>query len=422
MFPATTIRFRGLIALVLVLPLLAVLVAPSPAQANPRYASIVVDYATGEVIHASNADARRYPASLTKMMTLYLLFEALEQGAVSMNQEFRVSPHAASMPPSKLGLRAGTTIKAGETIQPLIVRSANDVAVVVGEALAGTESAFARKMTEKARQMGMHSTTFRNASGLPNSGQVTTARDMATLAKRVMQDFPQYYHYFDDQSFTYRGQTHTSHNRLIRSYNGADGLKTGYIRASGFNVATSAARDGRRLIGVVMGGRTAQSRNAHMADLLDRGFQRADQLQLAKARPIPPVPAARPIQVAVSDAMARGESDAPRHIGGMLISSAQAAVSDEVGNAATQSLNGRWSVQVGAFQAPDQAQSLASQAVSRLSGDLGKAMVAISEVQVSNQTLFRARLIGFMEGEAHNACQHLSNQGMDCMVIRPTGS
>src|SRR5690625_2199807 len=201
MFPATTIRFRGLIALVLVLPLLAVLVAPSPAQASPRYASIVDDYATGEVIHASNADARRYPASLTKMMTLYLLFEPQAQVGVSMNQEARLSPHATSMPASTPGLRAGTTIKAGETIQPLIVRSANDVAVVVGESLAGTESAFARKLTEKARQMGMHSTTFRNASGLPNSGQVTTARDMATLAKRVMQDFPQYYHYFDDQSF-----------------------------------------------------------------------------------------------------------------------------------------------------------------------------------------------------------------------------
>ena len=419
MFPATSYRFRGLIALVLLLPLLAVLIGPSPAQANPRYASIVVDYATGEVLHASNADARRYPASLTKMMTLYLLFEALEQGKVSMNQDFRVSPHAASMPPSKLGLRAGTTIKAGETIQPLIVRSANDVAVVVGEALAGTESAFARKMTEKARQMGMHSTTFRNASGLPNSGQVTTARDMATLAMRVMRDFPQYYHYFDDQSFTYRGQTHTSHNHLIRSYNGADGLKTGYIRASGFNVATSAVRDGRRLVGVVMGGRTAQSRNAHMADLLDRGFLRAGQLQLAKARPVPPVPAARPTRLAVSDAMARGESDAPRNVGGILVSSAQAAATP---GPAAGGRTGQWGVQVGAFQAADQAQSLASQAFSRLSGDLTKAQIAVTEVQVSDKKLFRARLVGLMEGEAHNACQHLSRQGMDCMVVRPTGS
>src|SRR5690625_3603301 len=319
MFPATTIRFRGLIALVLVLPLLAVLVAPSPAQANPRYASIVVDYATGEVIHASNADARRYPASLTKMMTLYLLFEALEQGAVSMNQEFRVSPHAASMPPSKLGLRAGTTIKAGETIQPLIVRSANDVAGVVGEALAGTESAFARKMTEKARQLGMNSTTLRNASGLPNSGQATTARHMATLPTRTTADSPQYYHHSSGQRSTYRWQTHPSHNRLLCSYAGADGLKTGYIRASGFNVATSAVRDGRRLISVVMGGRTAQSRDAHMADLLDRGFRRAGELQLAKSRPVPPVPAARPGRLSVSDALALAESDAPRDMGHMLI-------------------------------------------------------------------------------------------------------
>src|SRR5690625_1045083 len=415
MFPASSSRVQGLIALVLLLPLLAF--APTSAQANPRYASIVVDYATGEVVHSSNADARRYPASLTKMMTLYLLFEALERGTVSPDQNFVVSPHAASMPPSNLGLRAGSTIKASETIQPLIVRSANDVAAVVGEALAGTESAFARKMTEKARQLGMNSTTFRNASGLPNSGQVTTARDMATLATRMMEDFPQYYHYFSGQSFTYRGQTHTSHNRLLRSYAGADGLKTGYIRASGFNVATSAVRDGRRLISVVMGGRTAQSRDAHMADLLDRGFRRAGELQLAKSRPVPPVPAARPGRLSVSDALARAESDAPRDMGNMLIGSAQAASVEGV----SDSSSGTWAVQVGAFQAAAQAQSLASQAASRLSGAFDQVQVTVSEVMVSNRKLFRARLVGFLENQAQSACQNLSSQGMDCMVVRPTG-
>lgn len=422
MFPASSSRIRGLIALVLFLPFLAVVVTPRAAEANPRYASIVVDYATGEVLHASNADAKRFPASLTKMMTLYLLFEALERGTVTMDQTFHVSPHAASMPPSKLGLRAGSSIKAGETIKPLIVRSANDVAVVVGEALAGTESAFARKMTEKARQLGMHSTTFRNASGLPNSGQVTTARDMATLAMRLLQDFPQYYHYFNARSFTFRGQTYTSHNRLLRNYAGADGLKTGYIRASGFNLATSAVRDGRRLISVVMGGRTAQSRDAHMADLLDRGFQRAGQLQLAKARPVPPLPAPRPGKVAVSDALARAESDAPRDIGNLLIGSAQAAsVESPAAEAKGGSGAGQWAVQVGAFQAAEQARSLASQAASRLSGSFDQAQIVVSEVMVSNRKLFRARLVGFLEGQAQSACQNLSSQGMDCMVVRPTG-
>ena len=421
MFPASGGRVRGLIAFVLLLPLLAVMIGPNPAAANPRYAAIVVDHATGEVIHAANADARRYPASLTKMMTLYLLFEALERGSVTMNQEFPVSAHAASMPPSKLGLHAGSTIRAGETIHPLIVRSANDVAVVVGEALAGSESAFARKMTEKARQMGMHATVFRNASGLPNSAQVTTARDMAMLANRVIQDFPQYYHYFNEKSFTFRGQTHSSHNALLRSYRGADGLKTGYIRASGFNVATSAVRNGRRLVSVVMGGRTAQSRNAHLADLLDRGFQRADQLQLAKTRPVPPVPTPRPGRVAVSDAMARGESDAPRNIGGMLISSAQAAQTEQLTTDADLR-SGQWGVQVGAFQAAEQAQQLAGRAASHLAGALGEVQVAVSEVIVSNKTLFRARLVGFVEKQAQSACESLASQGMDCMVVRPTGS
>ncbi len=245
------------------------------AQAdNPRYAGLVADAATGEVVYAENVESRRYPASLTKMMTLYLLFEAIEQGRLDLDDSLPVSTHAASMPASKLWLRAGDTIQVSDVIPSLVVRSANDVAVVVAEALGGSEAVFAQLMTAKAREMGMRSTYFRNASGLPDDSQVTTARDMGTLAVALMRDFPEYYSEFSRTEFVFRGKRHRGHNRLLSSYPGADGLKTGFIRASGFNVATSAVRDGQRLIAVVMGGFTSRSRDAHMADLLDRGFAR----------------------------------------------------------------------------------------------------------------------------------------------------
>ncbi|MCP1364976.1 D-alanyl-D-alanine carboxypeptidase, partial [Halomonas sp. BBD48] len=250
----------------------------SQAHANPRYASIVIDAQSGEVLSYDHADAVRYPASLTKMMTLYLLFEAIESGRLTMESRLPVSSHAAAQPPSKLWVRPGQTIAVKEAIPALIVKSANDVAAVVAEGLAGSESAFAERMTAKARALGMSSTTFRNASGLPDDRQVTTARDMATLSMHLMRDFPQYYGYFSRTQFVYLGKTYKGHNRLLGNYAGADGLKTGYIRASGFNVATSAVRDGRRIVSVVMGGFTAQSRDAHMAELLDRGFVRASLL------------------------------------------------------------------------------------------------------------------------------------------------
>lgn len=419
MFPAASVRKPGLFALAISLLFVFATAVATPAQANPRYASIVVDVATGEVLHASNADATRYPASLTKMMTLYMVFEALEQGRLSLDQRLPVSAHAASMPPSKLGLPAGGGIAVRDAILALIVRSANDVAAVVAEALGGSESAFARQMTEKARALGMTSTTFRNASGLPDRGQVSTARDLATLSLRVMRDFPQHYHYFSTQSFTYGSQTHSSHNRLVRNYGGADGMKTGYIRASGFNVATSAVRDGRRIVAVVMGGRTAQSRDAHMADLLDRGFVRATQLALATERPVPPVPARRPGSIAVSDAMARAESEAPRDIGGMLslVGSAQAAAPA----AEPLPANAGWAVQVGAFRVADQARDLASTAAGRLQQSLAQARVAVTEVDLGERKLYRARLIGLQETQARSACQSLSQQGMDCLVVSPAG-
>ncbi|MEX0645452.1 MAG: D-alanyl-D-alanine carboxypeptidase family protein, partial [Parvularculaceae bacterium] len=224
----------------------------APALANSKYAAIVVHADSGDVLFDRYSNERRYPASLTKMMTLYLLFEEIEAGRLTLTSELAVTAQAAAQPPSKLGLVVGTTIDVETAIKALVVKSANDAAVVVADAIGGSEWRFAQKMTEKARAIGMTRTTFRNASGLPNSKQVTTARDLATLGRRLAQDFPQYFHYFVTDRFSWNGKTYITHNALVRSFPGADGLKTGYTRVSGFNLATSVNRDGDRLIGVVL--------------------------------------------------------------------------------------------------------------------------------------------------------------------------
>ncbi|GGY02012.1 peptidase S11 [Litchfieldella qijiaojingensis] len=444
----------------------------SSVRANPRYASIVVDIASGEVLHAANADATRYPASLTKMMTLYLLFEALENGRVTLDQPLPVSRHAASMPASKLWLKAGSSIKVRDAIPALIIRSANDVAAVVAEALGGTESAFARLMTDKAREMGMNATRFRNASGLPDDGQVSTARDMAMLSMRLMNDFPQYYHHFSRPRFTYRGQTIKGHNRLLTNYDGADGLKTGYIRASGFNVATSAVRDGRRIVAVVMGGFTAQSRDAHMADLLDRGFVRASLLsgrdwiasadisgnvepisassppsvaqqdriaELASSRQTSVQPtgstvstpatriessflaatqvvsSAEPLRISMSDAIDTMPSDDP--IMALVNRVEHGQGSDyEYDQGNDYEMGGDWAVQVGAFQDADMAQDLAARAAGYLQDERMRARVAVTEAP--ERQVFRARLVDLEEQQARNACDQLARQGMECLVVR----
>lgn len=252
------------------------------AAANGRRASMVIDANTGQVLQGSYADAERYPASLTKMMTLYMLFEEIERGRVSLSSTIEISPRAAAAAPSKLGLPAGDKIAVADAIRALAVKSANDIAVAIAEHLGGTETAFAATMTERARQLGMSRTTFRNASGLPNSEQVTTARDMLTLALRLNDDFPKLYPFFKTQSFSYRGKTYRSHNSLLRTFAGMDGLKTGYIRASGFNLVSSVRRGDKHIVAVVFGGATAASRNAEMRALLGRTLPRASTTKTRK--------------------------------------------------------------------------------------------------------------------------------------------
>ena len=244
----------------------------APASANQKYAAFVVHANSGDVLFDKYSNKRLYPASLTKMMTLYLLFDEIEAGRLSLDSKLKVSARAAGQPPSKLGLKAGSTIDVETAINALVVKSANDVAVVVAEAIAGSEWKFAQRMTAKARSLGMRRTSFRNASGLPNRKQVSTARDMASLSRRLIQDHDKHFHFFDNKSFEWGGRTYRSHNRLVKNYDGADGMKTGYTRRSGYNLATTATRDGHRLIGVVLGGRSSRTRDAHMVKILDQSF------------------------------------------------------------------------------------------------------------------------------------------------------
>lgn len=245
------------------------LLDPTPYKPpTARYAAIVVSANSGKVLHDTRADARRFPASLTKMMTLYMLFDAIDKGKISKSGQIPISARAAAQPASKLWLKAGTSISVNNAIQALAVKSANDVAYAVAERLGGSESRFAALMTAKARSIGMRSTTFKNASGLPNRHQVTTARDMAKLGISLKKRFPHHFHYFGRSSMKFRGKNIRGHNKVLKQLRGANGIKTGYTRASGFNLVTSVSRNGKTVVGVILGENSGRSRDQHMVKLM----------------------------------------------------------------------------------------------------------------------------------------------------------
>ncbi len=277
-----------------------------PSATAEKYASIVIDLETDQVLHARHADAPRYPASLTKAMTLYMLFDAMKSGEVKLYERLPVSRAAASQPPSSLRLRVGSTITTKDAINALITKSANDVAVVVAERLGGTEQRFATLMTAKAAAMGMDATTFKNASGLPNSQQLSTARDMSILAQRLLEDHADYYGYFANTKFSWGRANYKNHNKLIGRVVGVDGIKTGYTRASGFNLMASAKRRGRRVVAIMFGGSTARSRDQHVSDLIEaayKSFEQGDEAPELRMRmtfsdiqpPVDPDAAAMPV-------------------------------------------------------------------------------------------------------------------------------
>ncbi len=349
-----------------------------------KYASIIIDAQTGKVRHAVNADTRNYPASLTKLMTLYLLFEAVDKKKLTFKSRLSVSRKAANRPASRLGLKRGQSISVKDAVMALIVKSANDVATVVAEALAGDERRFALVMTAKARKLGMSRTTFRNASGLPHRGQLSTARDMSTLARSLYKRFPHYYHLFKRTTFAFQGRTYRTHNKVLKYYPGAEGMKTGYIRASGYNLVTAAKRRNHRLIGVVFGGNTPKSRDRHMINLLNRTFKKVGQPVLMAKAP---------------DTKSKNKNP------GKLTAE-----------------NDIWGIQVGAFYSKNPAYKLAKTISQKYARVLSKGKIKVMPLQKSrNRVLYRARILGIGKRTAYRACRLLKKNRRPCLELRLPG-
>jgi D-alanyl-D-alanine carboxypeptidase len=416
-----------------------------PAAARQQ-AYILLDHASGEVLDARNADEPAYPASLTKMMTLYLTFRALEAGEITLASRFRVSPHAAAMAPTKLGLKPSSTIEVEDAILGLVTKSANDAAATLAEGLGGSENGFALLMTRTARELGMTRTVFRNASGLPDPEQRTTARDMARLATRLINDFPRYYGYFSRKSFTYGSRVHGNHNRLLFSYAGMDGLKTGYTQASGFNLAASAMRGGRRLVAVVLGGATARSRDNDMARLLNAGFEklgreRRDDVEVAAAETVQERAAATPVSFdrdededaadpaeAIAAGLAAAKAVAVPVRKRIQVAAAEVEPSrpgkraSKAANPAKAAARKRaatpYGVQVGAYQKAPQAREAARRAMKGAPDLLRRTFISVSSQKSRKKTVFRATLVGLSENDAQAACRRLKKLKQDCLIVR----
>ncbi len=397
-----------------------------------RYAAFVADSNTGEILHSRLADARRYPASLTKMMTLYLLFEAIERDELDLDDTLTASRIAASQQPSNLNLSAGDTLTVETAIRALIIKSANDVAVVVAEELAGTERAFAVEMTARARELGLSDTTFRNASGLPNSRQVTTARDMARLTLALRRDFPQYMPYFAERSFSYNNRTYRSHNNLVGRVDGVDGMKTGYIRASGFNIATTAQRGERSLVAVVMGGPTAAYRDSHAEQLLEAAFRSLNNREALIMAAQTLSPRLNPIReqdllathiasLDLAQPVAQGDGES--------LPALRIEISDDLGpspameripETITPATSGSWSVQVGAYADAAAAQARL-ETIRDMSGDLENAVLATPRFEANGRILYRARFTGVEAANARRVCAQLAAVNEPCFAVAPGG-
>ena len=406
---------------------IATIVATPAVEARAReYSGIVVDARTGKTLYAHKADEHRYPASLTKMMTLYLTFEALEQGKITLKSRVRFSKYAAGRPPSKIGVGAGNSISVEQAIYALVTKSANDVATALAETLGGTESGFARKMTRKARALGMSRTTFRNASGLPNSGQKTTARDMARLGLALREHYPNRYKYFSTRSWRIGKARYGNHNKLLGRVRGVDGIKTGYIRASGYNLVSSVKTGGRSIVAVVIGGRTGASRNAQMQKLIARYLPKASrrgggriiaksggELEIAALPKSGPAAGARPELFAVPRAYASVEA------------TARAGAREAVDAVTTASVQAKpaapartgWVIQVAATPNRAGADKMHSRARGKVAS-LRDREAFTQEIVKNGQTMHRVRFGGFSsKREAWAACKALKRRKMGCYAL-----
>jgi D-alanyl-D-alanine carboxypeptidase len=466
--PLSALIRRGLLSLLLAVAVAMTPTRPPLAQSadNARYAAIVVDAESGEVLFARHADSRRYPASITKVMTLYLAFEALAEGKIKLDDMITVSPHAASQPPSKLGLAAGQTITVDDAMRATSVRSSNDMAMALAEHISGSQDRFAAQMTLKARELGMTQTRYVNPNGLPDARQLTSARDLAILARAVMRDYPQYYSYFGLQDWAYNGRDYRNTNGLLRDGQGYDGMKTGYTNASGYNLAASAVRDGRRIITIVLGGRSTASRNAHVAALMDTGFEveraraRGETIQVAQtffeargfgigqdsngpieyaaatgendsaragsgappasgvayaALPAPPPPVARvtppPSELA---AAAERPADVTAILNGGSTTASPLRARPPARPPAREPA-GRWAVQVGAFRDETVARNWLTEVNRRF-----RSQFTAAERTVQNASgWYRSRFTGMTEQGARSACAALEERRVTCLVVRP---
>ena len=437
----------------------AAALALEPAQALARYASFIIDANTGRELYARNADSQRYPASLTKMMTLYMLFEQIEAGRVGLEDRMAVSAHAAMKAPTKLGLRPGQTLRVRDAILGLITKSANDAAAVIAEHLGGSEEEFARMMTRKARSLGMSRSTFQNASGLPDSEQVTTARDMAILGIALAEHFPTHYRFFSTRGFAFNGRVHANHNKLLGRVPGVDGIKTGYTHASGFNLVSSVRRDGRHVVAVVLGGPTARARDAHMRDLLAKHVSAASShravaslvarpgrsptgasavAQAEAAKPVEklvatpaaalspqalPAPQPKPVTEIVKPAVQSSSTVAEAfaalgYAQNGTPSAARPAPQDDTAEPARPTGREGWAIQIGAVESEEAARELLNGA----KADAGRALKGTDpvteKVSKGGQTLYRARFAGFeAKEEAQAACAVLKRKDYACFAV-----
>lgn len=436
--------------------------SPAEAKSNPKYASLVMDADTGMILHQRYADKKLHPASLTKVMTLLMVFDALHDGRMKMTDRIRISHRAAGMQPSKLGLSPGSSIRVKDAIYSLVTKSANDIAVAVAEHIAGSESKFAAAMTRRARSIGMSRTNFRNASGLHHPKQISTARDIAKMARFVITKYPEYYGFFSRRSFTYAGKTYRNHNKLLGKYKGMDGMKTGYINASGYNLVASAVRNNSRIIGVVFGGRSGKTRNAHMRVLLDQGFNKVNQIKLANAKaPIPPRKPA--ILVAMNNQLNKitpasgSKLTAPKLASAAVPNVSKSILSGFKGNVFDRTIGGSgannddynrfktglmaisahtgkaisnpvfasyspppakkkpWAIQIGAFATKVQTDRALAQSLRKLPNLYADAQTIVAPLRTRSGWLYRGRLKGYTRSEAFEACKYLP----DCMPVAP---
>lgn len=445
-------------ALIITLSFVFISAEVNEASANSKYAGIVIDAKTGKTLYSYKADSTRYPASLTKMMTMYMMFEALETGKLRKKTRIRMSKYAASKPPSKLGIKPGRSIAAEHAILALATKSANDVAAAVAEHLGGSESNFAKMMTRKARQLGMKRTTFKNASGLTSKGQVTTARDMARLGVALREHFPQHYHYFSTRSFKYGKARYGNHNRLLGRVKGVDGIKTGYTRASGFNLVSSVENNRRSIVAVVLGGKSGKSRNAQMQKLISQYLRKASrgkkkqliasrkstsfvvasaELKLPKRGPVPvfrsSVVSAKRIdtskQVTVASLAASNSQEFDQNSVAQRFAAtpvpavrptSEVAYVDPVTTGTNQALPkpSGWVVQVGAAESKLGALGLLEKARGKAPGILNGKNIYTETVEKGGAVLHRARFVGFTgKSDARNACKALKRKKVECFAL-----